>query len=124
LSCPERDVLAYLGDGEIQMTLQELATAAQYQLDLVLIVVNNNQYGTIRMHQEMHYPGRIKNTELPNPDFAALAHAYGAHGECVATTADFFDAFERAHATAGPALIELRLDSDAIAPGRALSNLG
>ncbi len=123
LACPERDVVGIVGDGDFQMTQQELGTAAQNRLDLVIIVINNGLYGTIRMHQEMHYPGRVKNTELVNPNFATLARAYGAHGETVTTTADFAEAFERAHAAPGPALIEIRLDPDAIAPGRSLGAL-
>lgn len=120
---PQRDVVCFVGDGEIQMTMQEFGTAVQNRLHIVVLVVNNGLYGTIRMHQEMHYPGRVKNTELVNPDFAALARAYGAHGERVETTAAFFDAFERAYAVDGPALIDIRVDPDAIAPGRSLSTL-
>jgi hypothetical protein len=86
---PERPVLAFAGDGDFLMTGQELATAAQYDARVIFIVVNNGMYGTIRMHQEKHYPGRVSGTGLRNPDFAALARAYGLHGETVEKTADF-----------------------------------
>src|SRR3546814_13971849 len=78
---------------------QELATAVQYGLPIVVIVVNNGKLGTIRMHQENHFPGRVSATDLANPDFVALARAYGAYGELVEDTADFAAAFERARAT-------------------------
>lgn len=123
LTCPERDVVCFAGDGCLQMTIQELATAAQYRLGIVVIVVNNGLYGTIRMHQAMHYPGRVKNTELVNPDFVQLARAYGLHGERVERTADFAEAFERALTVNGPALIELPTLADVIAPGRTLSSM-
>ena len=93
---PERPVISFAGDGDFLMNGQELATAAQYGAKVIFIVVNNGMYGTIRMHQERHYPGRVSGTELRNPDFAALARAYGLHGEIVEKTADFAAAFERA----------------------------
>ena len=95
---PERTVVAFAGDGCFLMTGQELATAAQYDLRIIWCVVNNGMYGTIRMHQERDYPGRVVGTDLKNPDFAALARAYGGHGEVVERTADFPAAFRRAEA--------------------------
>ena len=77
---PERVVVAMAGDGDFLMTGQELATAVQHDAAIVVLVVNNGMYGTIRMHQERHYPGRVSGTDLVNPDFAALARAFGAHG--------------------------------------------
>ncbi len=99
---PERIVVSWNGDGCFLMNGQELATAVQYGLAIVFVVVDNGMYGTIRMHQERTYPAREYGTALVNPDFAALARAYGAHGETVARTADFAPAFERALAV-GPA---------------------
>lgn len=113
---PDRTVVSFSGDGCYMMNGQELATAVQYGVKTVFIVVNNGMYGTIRMHQERHYPSRVVATGLNNPDFAALAQAYGAHGEVVESTADFAAAFDRARAADGPALIELRVDPEAITP--------
>jgi acetolactate synthase-1/2/3 large subunit len=111
---PERTVVSFSGDGCFLMNGQELATAVQYGVAVIFIVVNNGMYGTIRMHQEREYPGRVWATALTNPDFAALARAYGAHGETVEATSDFAPAFERARASAKPALIEVRIDPQAI----------
>jgi acetolactate synthase-1/2/3 large subunit len=105
------------------MTGQELATAVQYDARVVFIVVNNGTYGTIRMHQEREYPGRVSGTELRNPDFVKLAEAYGAYGERVEHTQDFGPAFERAMAAGRPAVIELILDKEVIAPGLTISGL-
>jgi acetolactate synthase-1/2/3 large subunit len=96
LTAPERIVVCFSGDGCYMMNGQELATAVQYDAPVVFIVVNNGSYGTIRMHQERTYPARVSGTDLVNPDFAALARAYGAHGEVVTETAQFAPAFERA----------------------------
>lgn len=104
---PEREVVAFAGDGCFLMTGQELATAVQYDALLVIIVANNSSYGTIRSHQESRYPGRPIATALRNPDFAAYAQAFGAYGERVERTADFPAAFARARAAGRPALIEL-----------------
>jgi acetolactate synthase I/II/III large subunit len=120
---PGRVVVAVAGDGCFQMSGQELATAVQHRLDVVVLVVNNGMYGTIRMHQERSYPGRVIATDLVNPDFAALARAYGAHGEVVETTEAFPDAFERALAAGRPALLELRVDAEAMSPSVTLSAL-
>ncbi len=121
LAAPKRPVLGVCGDGDFLMTGQELATAVQYGAPFVTLVVNNGLYGTIRMHQEREYPGRVYGTGLTNPDFAAYARAFGAHGESVARTADFQPAFERAYASGKPALIELKIDPDAITPATTLS---
>ncbi|MDF3011082.1 MAG: thiamine pyrophosphate-binding protein, partial [Burkholderiales bacterium] len=118
---PERPVLAVCGDGDFLMNGQELATAVQYGAAFVALVVNNGQYGTIRMHQEREYPGRVFGTGLRNPDFAAYARAFGGHGETVERTEDFAPAFERAAASGKPALIELRIDPNAITPATTLS---
>lgn len=114
LTCPERTVVAFAGDGCFLMNSQELATAAQYDLKILFLVVNNAMYGTIRMHQERNYPGRTVGTDLRNPDFAVLAQAYGLHGERVAHIDQFDAALQRALAAPGPALIELVVDPDAI----------
>jgi len=121
LAQPERTVVALCGDGDFLMNGQELATAVQYGANIVALVVNNAMYGTIRMHQEREYPGRVYGTELVNPDFAAYARAFGAHGETVESTEQFAPAFERALAAGTPALIELRIDPDAITPSTTLS---
>jgi acetolactate synthase-1/2/3 large subunit len=118
---PDRPVVSFSGDGDFLMCGQELATAAQYDLKIVFIVVNNGMYGTIRMHQERDYPGRVSGTELKNPDFAALARAYGLHGETVDKTADFEAAFERAWKAKTASLIEMRIDPDAITTRTTLS---
>ena len=118
---PDRVVLSMNGDGCFMMHGQELATAMQYGADIIAIVVNNAMFGTIRMHQEREYPGRVSATGLENPDFAALARAYGAHGETVCETGEFAPAFERALAAGRPGLIEIRLDPEAITPATSLS---
>ncbi|MGA0024760.1 MAG: thiamine pyrophosphate-binding protein, partial [Burkholderiales bacterium] len=120
---PKRPVLAFAGDGDFMMTGQELATAAQYGAKVIFIVVNNGMYGTIRMHQERHFPARVSGTMLQNPDFAALARAYGLHGETVEATADFEAAFERAWSAKTASLIEVRVDPDAISPRFTLSEI-
>jgi acetolactate synthase-1/2/3 large subunit len=121
---PARTVVTFAGDGEFMMNGQELATAVQYKAGVIIIVFNNSMFGTIRMHQEKNYPGRVSGTALHNPDFAALAQAYGAHGEVVTTTVQFAPALERAleHTkhTSLPALIELRYDGNLITPGATL----
>jgi acetolactate synthase-1/2/3 large subunit len=114
LAQPERTVVCFAGDGDFLMNGQELATAVQYGAAVVFVVVNNGMYGTIRMHQERDYPARVYGTSLRNPDFAQLARAYGAYGAVVERTADFAPAFDRAVASGGPALLELRIDADAI----------
>ncbi|MGX4641711.1 thiamine pyrophosphate-binding protein [Massilia sp. SYSU DXS3249] len=124
---PGRTVVTFAGDGEFMMTGQELATAVQYGAGVLIIVFNNSMFGTIRMHQEKTYPGRVSGTTLHNPDFAALARAYGGHGEIVEKTADFAPALERALAHANgknlPALIELRYDGNLITPNMTLETM-
>jgi acetolactate synthase-1/2/3 large subunit len=123
LAYPDRIVVSFNGDGCFMMNGQELATAVQYGANAIFLVVNNGMYGTIRMHQERSYPGRVFGTELANPDFAALARAYGANGEVVERTGDFAPAFERALAADRPSLIELRIDPEAITPTATLAGL-
>jgi acetolactate synthase-1/2/3 large subunit len=123
LAHPERTVLSFSGDGCFLMNGQEIATAIQYGAAPIFFVVNNGMYGTIRMHQEREYPGRESGTALTNPDFAALARAYGLHGECCERTAEFAPAFERARKAGRAALIELRLDPEAISTRTTLSKI-
>jgi acetolactate synthase-1/2/3 large subunit len=120
---PERMVVAFAGDGCFMMSSQELATAMQYALPVIFIVVNNAQYGTIRMHQERHYPNRVHGTGLTNPDFAAYARAFGAHGELVETTAQFMPAFERAVSSGLPSILEIRIPQDVSTPGATLEQI-
>ncbi len=120
---PNRTVVSFSGDGCFMMNGQELATAAQYGLKIIFIVVNNGMYGTIRMHQERDFPARVHGTALNNPDFAALARAYGLYGETVSKTANFEPAFERAMAHHCSALLELRIDPDAITTRAQLSSI-
>ena len=120
---PGRMVVSWNGDGCFLMNGQELATAVQYGLAVIFVVVDNGMYGTIRMHQERNYPARVSGTALTNPDFAALARAYGAHGETVLRTEDFAPAFERACASGMPALLHLKLDPQALTPNASLDAL-
>ncbi|HUZ74052.1 MAG TPA: thiamine pyrophosphate-binding protein [Stellaceae bacterium] len=120
---PERTVVCFAGDGDFLMTGQELATVMQHELALIVLVVNNGLYGTIRMHQERHYPGRVVGTTLTNPDFAALARAYGAYADTVTRTEDFAAAFARAVASGRPALIELKLDPEALTISQSTSQI-
>jgi acetolactate synthase-1/2/3 large subunit len=120
---PERIVLSWNGDGCFLMNGQELATAVQYGLAVVFVVVDNGMYGTIRMHQERTYPMREYGTALVNPDFAVLARAYGAHGETVTHTAEFAPAFERALAAGRPALLHVKIDPQALTMNATLDAL-
>jgi acetolactate synthase-1/2/3 large subunit len=120
---PDRIVVSLNGDGCFLMNGQELATAVQHNANVIFLVINNGMYGTIRMHQEREYPGRVYGTDLKNPDFAALARAYGATGEAVTRTAEFAPAFERALKAGKPALIEVHLDPEAITPRLGLSEI-
>jgi acetolactate synthase-1/2/3 large subunit len=120
---PEQTVVCIAGDGDFLMTGQELATAVQYDAAVVILVVNNGMYGTIRMHQERHYPGRVSGTDLVNPDFAALARSFGAHGVAVERTGDFAGALDDALGCGRPALIELRVDQEALTPRQTLSEV-
>jgi acetolactate synthase-1/2/3 large subunit len=120
---PERIVVAFAGDGCFTMSGHELSTAMQYGVNVVVLVINNGMYGTIRMHQERHYPGRVIATDLCNPDFVAYARSYGAHAALVERTEEFAPAFEAALAAGKPALLELRTDPDAINPRTTLRAL-
>jgi acetolactate synthase-1/2/3 large subunit len=124
---PERTAVCFAGDGCFLMSANELATAAQYGLGVVVIVVNNGMYGSIRMHQEKEYPGRVHATTLENPNFVALARAFGGYGEIVLETEGFAAAFARARTFADgnrkPALLELKVDPEAITPNATLTQL-
>jgi acetolactate synthase-1/2/3 large subunit len=120
---PDRTVVCLAGDGDFLMTGQELATAVQEELDVVILVVNNGMYGTIRMHQERKYPGRVVGTDLRNPDFVALAQAYGAHGALVERSEEIGDALDEALGAGRPALVELRVDPQAITPRQTIDEI-
>jgi acetolactate synthase I/II/III large subunit len=120
---PDRPVVCLAGDGDFLMTGQELATAVQEELAIVVLVVNNAMYGTIRMHQERHYPGRVVGTDLRNPDFVAYARAFGAHGALVERSEEFRAALDEALECGRPALIELRVDPQAITPRQTLDEI-
>ncbi len=120
---PDREVIVWAGDGDFLMHGQEFSTAVQYDLPIIVVILNNGIYGTIRMHQEREYPGRVSGTMLRNPDFAAYARAFGGHGETVEKTEDFAPAFERARASGKPAIIEVKLDPEAITPTRTLTDI-
>jgi acetolactate synthase I/II/III large subunit len=120
---PDRIVVCVSGDGDFLMSGHELAAAVQERLPIVVLVVNNGMYGTIRMHQERLFPGRVIGTDLVNPDFVAWAHAFGAHGELVTRSQDFPEAFERAVAQERPALLELRVDPEAITPRQTIAEI-
>ena len=117
---PDREVVCFAGDGCFLMNGQEFATAVQYELPIVVIVVDNGMYGTIRMHQEREYPQRIFATALRNPDFAAYARAFGGHGATVERTADFAPAFAAARRSGLPAILHLKVDPEAITPATTL----
>jgi acetolactate synthase-1/2/3 large subunit len=105
------------------MNGQEFATAIQYDLPIIVVVVDNGMYGTIRMHQEREYPGRVSATQLRNPDFAELARAYGGHGETVRKTEEFAGALERARTSGKASIIHCLIDPEAITPSRSLSEI-
>ena len=123
LEHPTRTVVTVAGDGCFLMNGQELATAVAAGARLVVIVVNNSMYGTIRMHQGRHYPGRAVGTDLGEVDFAAYARSFGASGERVSRTEQFAPALERALTADRPALIELRITSGRLAPGRTVADV-
>jgi acetolactate synthase I/II/III large subunit len=120
---PDRPVVCLSGDGDFLMTGQELATAVQEELPVVVLVVNNAMYGTIRMHQERNYPGRVVGTDLRNPDFVAYARAFGAHGARVERSEDFAAALDEALGCGSPAVVELRVDPQAITPRQTLDEI-
>ncbi len=118
---PDRTVIAFAGDGCFLMNGQEFATAVQYDIPIIVVVIDNGMYGTIRMHQEREYPGRISATRLKNPNFADYARAFGGHGETVVRTEEFAPAFERALASGLPAILHCKLDPEAITPATTLT---
>ena len=119
----EKLTVAFAGDGCFLMNGQEFATAVQYDLPLIVVVVDNGMYGTIRMHQEQHYPGRVIATKLRSPDFMAYALAFGGYGERVERTEDFLPAFNRARAAGKPAILHCVVDPEALTPARSLSEI-
>ena len=120
---PERPVVCIAGDGDFLMNGQEFATAVQYDLPFTVIIADNGIYGTIRMHQEREYPGRVSATELRNPDFPAYARAFGGFGTSVERTEDFPAAFKEAQASGKPAIIRLKIDPEAITPATTLAKI-
>lgn len=123
LATPERQVICFAGDGDFQMTCQELATARQAGLAVVILILNNGIYGTIRAHQERHYPERVSGTDMFSPDFSALAKSYGMHGERVESTDDFASALERALASPTGAVLDLNVAAEALTPRMSLSDM-
>jgi acetolactate synthase I/II/III large subunit len=120
---PDRIVVGFCGDGGFMMTGQELATAMLEGSGPIILVFNNQMYGTIRMHQERRFPGRVIGTELKNPDFLALARAYGVLGASVTRTEEFAPAFEEAASRKGAAIIELKMDPETITTRTTLSEI-
>lgn len=120
---PGRAVVCFAGDGDFQMNCQELGCALQYDARPIVLLVNNGSYGTIRMHQEKHYPARLSGTEIVNPDFCQLGSSYGMHAERIEATADFPAAFERAMASKTGAVLELVVSIEALTPGSTLTEI-
>jgi acetolactate synthase-1/2/3 large subunit len=120
---PDRPVVCLAGDGDFLMNGQEFATAVQYGAPFTIVIIDNGMYGTIRMHQEREYPGRISATQLRNPDFPAYARAFGGFGAAVERTEDFPDAFKEAQASGKPAVIRLAVDPEAITPAMTLAKI-
>jgi acetolactate synthase-1/2/3 large subunit len=118
---PERAVICFTGDGDLMMTVQELATAVQHKLNIVIIVIDNGMYGTIRMHQEKNFPGRPYAVDLRNPDFKAMAESFGCAAYVVNKTEDFAPAFKQALQNKIPSLIHVKIDPEAITPSKSLS---
>lgn len=116
LADPSRTVICFAGDGDFQMNLQELGTALQADARPIVLVVDNSSWGTIRMHQELHHPGRVSATSLVNPDFCGIAAAYGMHAERVDRTDQFEEAFERALVSPTGALLHLFTETDQLNP--------
>ena len=123
LQQPQKTVVAFTGDGCFMMNGQELATACQYGANVIIIVINNGIYATIRMHQEREYPGRVIGTNMINPDFCALAKAYGMQAELVTETSEFAPAFDRALVANRPVLIEVQVDPDLLTPTTTIESL-
>ena len=118
---PDRTVVCVAGDGDFLMTGQDFATAVQYGLPIIVIVSDNGLYGTIRMHQERDYPGRVVATEIRNPDFAGYGQVFGGFGVKVEKTADFPAAFAAAKASGKPSIVHLKIDPEALTLGATLS---
>mgnify|MGYP003482700385 CR=1 FL=1 len=120
---PDRTVICFAGDGDFQMTCQELGTAMQAGAQPVILILNNGIYGTIRAHQEREYPGRVSGTTMQNPDFVMLARSYGFHAERVETTIDFPSAFARALASPTGAVLDLNISPEALTPRQSLTQI-
>jgi len=120
---PDKRVICFAGDGDFQMTCQELATSVQAGAQPIVLILNNGIYGTIRAHQERNFPARVSGTTMVSPDFVALAKAYGFHAERVETTAQFPDALERAFASSSGAVLDLVIAPDAVTPRQTLSQM-
>jgi acetolactate synthase-1/2/3 large subunit len=120
---PDRTVVCFAGDGDFQMNCQELGTAMQAGAQPIVLILNNGIYGTIRAHQERHYPARVSGTTLENPDFVMLAKAYGYHAERVGRSEDFPAAFARARASRTGAVLELNISPEALTPRQTLSQM-
>jgi acetolactate synthase-1/2/3 large subunit len=120
---PDRQVVCFVGDGGFLMTGQEIATAFHHGVAPIVLVFNNQMYGTIRMYQERAFPGRVSGTSLTNPDFAKYVESFGGHGEVVQTTAEFIPAFKRAVASGRPAVIELRTNPEQITSRATIADL-
>ena len=123
IAFPNKTVVAFAGDGCFQMTMQELGTASQAKAAVVVLVIDNGMYGTIRMHQELHFPNRVSVTDLVNPDFCALAKAYGAFATQVTNSAQFPQALNDAIRANKPALIHIKLDPQALTPSQTLNQI-
>ena len=123
LAHPDRPVLGFCGDGGLLMTGQEIATAVQHGATPIIVCINNNMYGSIRVHQERDYPRRVVGTDLVNPDFAAWARSFGAHGETVSATKEFAPAFARARKSGRPAVIEIQVEPDLITTDKTIAQL-
>jgi acetolactate synthase-1/2/3 large subunit len=119
----ERPIVCLAGDGCFQMSMQEFGTAMQQRAKFVVIVVDNGIYGTIRMHQEREYPERVSGTAMRNPDFAALAQAYGAHGETVDAAGAFGPAFDRAMGAETAAIVHVKVNPEALSPSQTIEGL-
>lgn len=123
LAFPNRTVISFAGDGDFLMNGQEIATAVQYGVNPIILVINNGSFGTIRMHQERRFPGRVSGTDINNPDFAAFARSFGANGEVVQKTNEFFPLFEKALKADKVTVIEIRVGSDNFGPDTTVSGL-
>lgn len=123
LACPDRCVVTFVGDGGALMTGQELATALQFKAKPIILIFDNKMFGTIRMHQEKRYPGRVSATSLKNPDFAKWAESFGAYAETVAKTEDFEAAFKRARQSGKASVLHMLTDPDVITPNARISKM-